>query len=130
MKYILISILCIAGITTFAQSEIKVEDAKNHAGETVKICTKIYGGKSIANARDTLTLLDAGKPYPDAPLRLVIKGKAQGEFVGDIVKYYQGMNVCISGKIELYKGKPEIHITEKAQIFEQMKDKVDSKEPK
>ncbi len=130
MKYILFSILCITGIATFAQREIKVDDAKNHAGETVKVCTRIYGGKSIANARDTITLLDAGKPYPNAPLRLIIKGKAQGEFTGDIVKYYRGMNVCVSGKIELYKGNPEIQITEKAQIFEQMKDKVDSHEPK
>ncbi len=130
MKSILISILCTIGFTTFAQNEIKVDDAKNHPGESVKICTKIYGGKSIINSRDTLTLLDVGKPYPDAPLRLVIKGQAQNEFTGDIVKYYSGMNVCVSGKIELYKGKPEIQITKKAQIFEQMKDKVDSHEPK
>ena len=95
-------------VSAFAQKEIKIEEAKNHSNETVKICTKIYGGKSIANALDTLTLLDAGKPYPDSPLRLVIKGNAQREFTGDIVNYYKGMNVCISGKIQLYKGKPEI----------------------
>jgi hypothetical protein len=75
-------------------------------------------------------LLDVGKPYPDAPLRLVIKGNAQREFTGDIVKYYKGMDVCISGKIELYKGKPEIVITDKAMIFEQMKDQIDLQEPK
>ncbi len=130
MKSTLIFVFCCIAITSFAQKEIMIDDAKNHAGESVKICTKIYGGKSIINARDTLTLLDVGKPYPDAPLRLVIKGKAQREFTGDIVNYYKGMNVCISGKIELYKGKPEIEVTEKSQIFEQMKDKVDSHEPK
>ena len=130
MKYILITILSFTVASVFAQKEIKIDEAENHPGETVKICTKIYGGKSILNARDTLTLLDAGKPYPDAPLRLVIKGKAQSEFTGDIVKYYRGMNVCISGKIELYKGKPEIKITDKAQIFEQTKDQIDLQEPK
>lgn len=130
MKCILITIFCFTVVSAFAQKEIKMDDAINHAGETVKICTKIYGGKSILNARDTLTLLDAGKPYPDAPLRLVIKGKVQREFTGDIVKYYKGMDVCISGKIELYKGKPEIKITDKAQIFEQMKDQINLQEPK
>ena len=86
--------------------------------------------KVQVNSRDTLILLDVGKPYPDSPLRLVIKGHAQNEFTDDVVNYYKGMDVCISGKIELYKGKPEIQITEKAQIFEQMKDKVVSHEPK
>ncbi len=130
MKFILITIFCFTVASAFAQKEIKIDEAKNHPGETVKICTKIYGGKSILNARDTLTLLDAGKPYPDAPLRLVIKGKAQSEFTGDVVKYYRGMNVCISGEIKLYKGKPELEITDKAQIFEQTKDQIDSQEPK
>ncbi len=130
MKYILIICFWFTAVSAFAQKEIKINEAKNHPGETVKICTKIYGGKSIANSLDTLTLLDVGKPYPDAPLRLVIKGNAQREFTGDIVKYYKGMDVCISGKIELYKGKPEIVITDKAMIFEQMKDQIDLQEPK
>ncbi len=130
MKSILILIFSFTVSSSFAQKEIKIDDAKNHPGETVKICTKIYGGKSILNARDTLTLLDAGQPYPDAPLRLVIRGQAQREFTGDIVKYYKGMDVCISGQIKLYKGKPEIEVTDKAQIFEQMKDLINLNEPK
>lgn len=130
MKYILIATFCFTVVSAFAQKEIKIDEAKNHPGETVKVCIKIYGGKSILNARDTLTLLDAGKLYPDAALRLIIKGKAQSEFTGDIVKYYKGMNVCISGKIELYKGKPEIEVTDIDQIFEQTKDQIDLQEPK
>ncbi len=130
MKYILIASFCFAASPAFSQKEIKIDDAQNHAGETVKICTKICGGKSIANASDTLTLLDAGKPYPDAPLRLVIKNDGQKEFTGDIVNYYKGMNVCVTGKIELYKGKPEITITDKEMIFEQMKDQIDLHEPR
>ena len=75
-------------------------------------------------------MLDAGRPYPNAPLRLVIKGQAQREFTGDMVKHYTGMNVCISGQIKLYKGNPEIEVTNSAQLFEQMKDKTDLNEPK
>ncbi len=75
-------------------------------------------------------MLDAGKLYPYAQLRLVIKGNAQREFTGDIVNYYKGMNVCISGKIQLYKGKPEIVITDKVMIFEQIMDHIDLQETK
>jgi DNA/RNA endonuclease YhcR with UshA esterase domain len=38
--------------------------------------------------------------------------------------------VCITGKIELYKDKPQILVTSKSQIVKQIIDKVDDKEPK
>ncbi|MEP7252222.1 MAG: hypothetical protein ABI683_07570 [Ginsengibacter sp.] len=130
MKKLIVLIFCCATFTAFAQKEVKVDDAKNHAGEQVKICTKIYSGKSIANSRDTLIFLDAGAAYPASPLRVVIKGSPLKEFKGDILKYYKDKAVCISGTIEMYKGKPEIQITDKSQIIEQMGDIETSAEPK
>ena len=45
-------------------------------------------------------------------------------------EFYKGKEVCITGKIELYKDKPQIVVTSKSQIVEQIIDKVDDKEPK
>jgi len=126
MKYILVAILCISCTASFAQQEIKVDDAKNHVGENVKICTKIYGGKFFE--RDTLTLLNAGAPYPDAPLVVVIHGEARKLFNNKPEEYYKGAEVCITGTVELFKEKPEIIVTNKDQIVEQLKDHI-SKEP-
>ena len=130
MKKIVILIFCCTAFSAFAQKEINVDDAKNHTGEQVKICTKIFGGKSISNSRDTLILLDAGAAYPVSVIRVVIKGAALREFTGDVVEYYKNKAVCISGTIEMYKGKPEIQITDKGQIIEQMGDIQTSTEPK
>ena len=126
----MVLIFCCLTFSAFAQKEINVNDAKNHGGEQVKICTKIYGGKSIVNDRDTLALLDAGAAYPAAPLRVVIKGAPLREFKGDILQYYKDKVICISGAIEMYKGKPEMQITERSQIIEQMGDIQTSTEPK
>ncbi len=78
MKNILTALLCFVTISAFSQTEIKVNDAKNHIGETVKICTKIFGGKFFE--KNSLTLLNAGGFYPDAPLTIVIRGKLRDEF--------------------------------------------------
>ena len=126
MKFILMIILSISCTVSFAQQEVKVDDAKNHVGENVKICTKIYGGKFFE--RDTLTLLNAGAAYPDAPLTIVIHGEARKAFNNNPEEYYKGAEVCITGTIELFKEKPQIVVTNKDQIAEQLKDHI-NKEP-
>ena len=126
MKNILTALVCFVTISAFSQTEIKVDDAKNHIGETVKICTKIFGGKFFE--KDSLTLLNAGGFYPDAPLTIVIRGKLRDE-LNMSEEYYKGAEVCIMGKLEMYMEKPEIVIFKKEQIEEQSKDHVDQ-EPK
>jgi hypothetical protein len=119
MKTILIIIFCLRSVLSFAQKEIKIDDAKNHVGDTVKICTKIYGGKFLE--KDTLTLLNAGGYYPDAPLTIIIRAEALRQFNNPVL-YYKDRNICVTGKVELFKNKPQIVITTKSQIVEQVKD--------
>ncbi|MGH2646410.1 MAG: hypothetical protein ACRDE8_02540 [Ginsengibacter sp.] len=115
-------ILCFLVFASFAQKEIKIDDAKNHVGDTVSVYTKIYGGKYLE--RDSLTLLNAGGYYPDAPLTIVIRAAARKQF-DNPEEYYKGVEVCVTGKISLYKDKPQIEVTDKEQIMEQLKDHTD-----
>jgi len=126
MKNILTIVLCLSAFGSFAQKEIKVEDAKNHVGENVRICTKIFGGKFFE--RDTLTLLNAGAYYPNAPLTIVIRAGARKDF-NKPEEYYKGAEVCVTGKIEMFKNKPQIEVTSKTQLVENLKDHKDE-EPK
>jgi len=129
MKDILIAIFCVTTLSSFAQKEIKVDDAKNHVGDSVRICTKIYGGKYLENIKGTPTFLNAGGYYPNAPLTIVIWADAGKEF-NTPEEFYKGKEVCITGKIELYKDKPQIVVTSNSQIIEQIIDHVDIQEPK
>ena len=112
------------------RSKAKVYDAKSHVSDSVKICTKIYGGKYLENSKGTPTFLNAGGYYPNAPLAIVIWADARKEFNNAPEEFYKGKEVCITGKIELYKDKPQIVVTSKSQIVEQIIDNVDDKEPK
>jgi hypothetical protein len=118
MKTIIVSLFCLLTICAFAQLEIKIEDAKNHVGDSVKICTKIFGGKYLESAKGTPTFLNAGGNYPNAPLTLVIWANARKDFKNKPEDYYTGKDVCITGKIELYRDKPQMVINKEEQIKE------------
>ena len=117
MKKILFTfLLIIAGTFVFAQQEIKIEDAAKHEGDSVTICTKIFGGRYFENSNRAPTLLNAGAKYPDAPLTVVIFGESRANFKNKPEEYYTDKNVCVTGKIIIYKGKPEIILTKEEQI--------------
>lgn len=118
MRYIAIIIFCLWNTAAPAQQQIKIEDAKNHAGDSVKICTKISGGKFLENANGTPTFLNAGGSYPNAPLTLVIWAEARKEFKNKPEEYYTGKEICVTGKVELFRDKPQIVIHKEEQIKE------------
>ncbi len=114
----MIAALSFAFVSTIAcaQTEIKIEDAAKHEGDSVTICTKIFGAKYFEGSNRSPTLLNAGAKYPDAPLTIVIFGESRAAFKNKPEEYYPDKNICVSGKIVIYKGKPEIIVTEEKQM--------------
>lgn len=108
--------LVFAGSFAFAQQEIKVEDAAKHEGDSVTVCTKIFGAKYFENSNRSPTLLNAGAKYPDAPLTVVIFGENRAAFKNKPEEFYTDKKVCVTGRIIMYRGKPEIVITREDQI--------------
>jgi hypothetical protein len=129
MKNILIIIFCLTTFSAFAQMQIKIEDAGNHAGDSVKICNKIYGGKYLESAKNSPTFLNVGGNYPDALLTLVIWNDTRKLFKKPPEEYYKGAQVCITGRIQIVKGKPGIIVSSPNQIKEVIIDKVKDTEP-
>lgn len=118
MKTIIILLFCFLSSSASAQPEIKIEDVKNHVGDSVKICIKIFGGKFLESAKGTPTFLNAGANYPNAPLTLVIWADARKDFKNKPEEYYTGKEVCVTGRIELFRDKPQIVIHKEEQIKE------------
>jgi hypothetical protein len=115
MKYILIFLIGFS-FPAFAQKQIKIEEVKNHVGDSVTICTKIFGGKFLETAKGTPTFLNAGGNYPNAPLTIVIWADGRKDFKNKPEEYYTGKTVCITGKLELFKDKPQIVINNESQL--------------
>ena len=75
------------------------------------VCSIVYGVKELPN----INFINVGAQYPDNPLTIVV-------FPGDKENFKQGLsvydnkNICVTGKIKAYKGKPEIIITKPQDI--------------
>ena len=110
-----ISILLLSAVV-HAQQEIKIDELAKHVGDSVTVCTKIYGGIFLDRSKETPTLLNAGGKYPDAPLTVVIWADARAKFEEKPEVFYKDKDVCISGKISLYKNKPQIVVYNVKQI--------------
>jgi hypothetical protein len=113
-KISLILLIAFAAMRASAQTNIMAKDAAKHIGENVTICDKIFGGKFLSGPN--LTLLDVGSNHPGELLSLVIKGDDRKKFTTAPEDKFKGKQVCITGKVIDYRGKPEIMITDTTQI--------------
>jgi hypothetical protein len=103
-----------ASVKTFAQTTIPAKEAAKHTGEAVTICDKVYGGKFLSSS--DITLLDMGGAHPNQALTLLIKGADRKKFTGNPEDIFKDKNVCVTGTVIDYKGKPEMIIIDPAQI--------------
>lgn len=89
--------------------EVKLDQIGGLIGKPVTVHGKVYSVKAVKN----MTLLDLGAAYPNQTLTVVLKGEANAKL--DPVSF-QGKTAQVSGNVELYRGKPEIVITDPDKI--------------
>lgn len=85
-------------------------------GDSVKVCGKVYGIKYLEQAKNSPTLINIGGAYPNQLLTVVIWGDVRKEFEKTPEELFTDKNVCVVGKIEIFKGKEQVVIGKKDQI--------------
>jgi micrococcal nuclease len=110
MKYFFLIAVIFATLVTKAQTKIDVNDAAKHMNETVTVCAKVYGVKEL----DKVTLINLGAKYPASPLTIAVFEKDRPAFAN--LGALNGKDVCVTGKIIDYNGKPEIIITKAEEL--------------
>ena len=101
-----------------AQQKITLEEVSKHVGDSVVICGKIFGGKFLNTANNQPTFLNMGAAYPDQLLTIVIWGNTRKLFAGKPEEKFKGKTVCVTGKISVFKNKPQIVVERIEQIQE------------
>jgi hypothetical protein len=115
---LLISCAALVGWAAAAQADpLTPTDAVKHPGETVTVCGQVVGAKFASWVRGGTTFLDFGKPYPDTPFTALIFAGDRAKF-GTPEKTAQGKDFCVTGKIEMYQGKPQIVLKDPKQLTE------------
>lgn len=119
--FVLLSATCII-TNTFAADPIAAADAIKYIGQNQTVCGTVVG--TDYNAEKVKTYINLDKPYPDTLLTATIEGQANHDAFKTVVTtgtpkdYYLNKNICVTGTIIDYKGKPMIMLTSPTQVKE------------
>jgi|SRR5580700_7863018 DNA/RNA endonuclease YhcR with UshA esterase domain len=101
----------------FAADTIPSAQAKDHIGETATVCGRVTDARYLETGSH-VTFLNFDRPFPNHTFTGFIPGESRAKF-GTPEKDYLGKDVCITGKIQDYRGKPEIILNDPQQVAEQ-----------
>ncbi|HEX2682575.1 MAG TPA: hypothetical protein VHL77_01505 [Ferruginibacter sp.] len=119
MKHLLFGFftLFLAGVS-HAQTSIKLSEVGSHIGDSVTVCGKIADLRYFENSKNKPTFLNVGAKFPNQQLTVVIWETVRTQFSSKVEDLLD-KDVCITGRIILYKEKPEIVIDSPGQIIVQ-----------
>jgi hypothetical protein len=117
LRLLITSAACVLGAVGARAATLNPEEAAKHVGENVTVCGLVASAKYAAQSRGGPTFLDFGKPYPNATFTALILGGDRAKF-GTPEKALQGRQVCVTGSIQLYQGRPQIILSDPKQLTE------------
>jgi thioredoxin-related protein len=91
--------------------EYSAAEAAKHIGERATVTDKVTG---VYQSKAGYTLLNMGGYYPNQAFTAFIPSVSEDEFRG--AKELDGHTVSVTGKIAVYKGKPEITVDTPSQV--------------
>ncbi len=95
---------------------IKSTDATRYVGKQVTVCGPVAGTGYFPHLKGEPTFINFDRLYPEQSFTVVIWGKFRDQFEQAPDRLYDGLDLCVTGTIETYKGKPQIVVTQADQI--------------
>lgn len=83
---------------------IDISEVKNNLGKEVTVCSKVYSLRST----EKITQINLGDKFPNNLLTMIIFGGNYAKFKSNPAELFANKNICVTGKIEEYKGKLQI----------------------
>ncbi len=118
VRRLLVMGVLLAGSAGAGEAEpLAPDQAAKHVGETATVCGAVAAAKFAAQVRGGTTFLDFDKPYPNATFTALIFAGDRAKF-GAPEKTAPRKDLCVTGKIEMYQGKPQIILRDPNQLAE------------
>src|SRR4026208_1112922 len=107
----LFAVVCAASIIIAQTSNYTAVEAAKHVGETATVTDRVDGVHQSGKGN---IFLNMGGKYPNQSFTAFIPSASAAQFPN--AQQYEGQTVAVSGKITLYRGKPEIIVNSPSQI--------------
>jgi hypothetical protein len=116
VKQVVLPIILLA--TAYCQAApLLPEEAKDHVGENVSVRGLV---EQVSVSKKGHAFLNFGGKYPQHVFTGFIPAQNVGDVGGEeFLQSLAGNQITITGKIELYKGRPEIVISSPSQIVKE-----------
>lgn len=111
--FLLITSICLWQIS-FSQT-VPLDSVQFYEGKTITVCSKVQG-TFVTKGEKKTTYINFGKPYPNNTFTVVIFESDLPNFKYTPSEYLKDKQVCLTGKVEIYKGKPQIIVKKEEQI--------------
>jgi DNA/RNA endonuclease YhcR with UshA esterase domain len=100
-----------------AQNFITPADVSKHIGQTKTVCGKVASTFYSVRSKGQPTFINLDQAYPNQIFTIVIWGSDRVKFKNSPETFFKDKSVCVTGKIDTYKGRPEIIVRDPSQII-------------
>jgi len=97
-------------------AHLTTAEAKAHVGEQATVCGLVKSARWASSSNRKPTFLNLDEPYPKQTFTVVIFEEHRGKFTPAPEDQFKDKRICVSGKIEEFRGTPEIVVSEPSQI--------------
>lgn len=101
---------------SFSQITIRAEETQKHIGDSVTVCGKVYDGRYMTQVKNNPTFLNIGNLFPNQLLTVVIWNNVRKQFETAPEALFKGKEICVTGRIELYKERAQIVLRRKEDL--------------
>ena len=115
MKKLLILFISICVTQISFSQTVPLDSVTNYEGKTITVCSKVQSTFLTKGDKKT-TYINFGNPYPNTTFTVVIFEGDLPNFKNTPSEYLKDKSVCITGKVKIYKGKPEMIVNKEEQI--------------
>ena len=115
-KVLILSVLILSlTASAFAQETISAVDAARFIGQQKTVCGMVASANYAARSKGQPTFLNLDKPYPHQVFTVLIWGSDRSKFEKP-PEALSGKEICVTGIIQSYRGRPEIIVKNPSQI--------------
>lgn len=100
-----------------SQTWIKVEEAAKHKGQVINLVGLVSHVQHVKDRQRYITLTGLGGKNSNHSLTLIVKDPVYPTGEETLDTSYLNQYVQVSGRIKMYKGKPQIVISKENQIL-------------
>lgn len=115
MKAIYFLLIIAVGGIIQAQQKLSEEDLKQYLDKKVEYCNKVYG-TYVTKGKKKVALFNLGGDYPNHELTVAIFESDWNKFDYKPDDFLKGKEICVTGKLIMYRDKPEIIVNSPNQI--------------